>query len=1335
MSLNINSLNILSITRIGIAVIILLFFSAIAIASPNQWDMTLEADSQKESIKFGINPNATNNDDFDFDFPAAGPGSPESPYTALQLIDSYGAPNRYWINENITTWRLKVIINKMATTHITWDNLTLPPHLDITINGTGITDTDMRTQNSIELEGNADSSVAQIFNITVDITHPVITNVTNSTPAPESVTITWDTNEDSNSTVKYGIASGNYTNEESNSTLVTSHSITLTGLEQRTTYYYVVNSSDRSGNFNQSNEKSFTTSSYPPAVLTSYDPQSENIINMEESARSFSITLNQIINVTWYINGTSQQTDTNVKTSSYTNNSAKIGYWNVSAVASNENGTLMQTWWWSVRGKTASISVSANPSLIVANDSQLSTITATVKDSLGNSVIDGTIIIFSTNRSDSDTLSTSTATTNNGVASITVKGKKIGVSNINASHGSISDTVDVTMSHGPAVGIINVSGMDQIGNVYHNLPDQFVFQVNDQYDNPVENVDVKFTVIGGNHSLATPTTATTGAKGQVSVTLRLGYFEGEYGIRCDVDGTPSMNNTIMAFAQSTIPSIPAGLTNTKGNYWVNYTWTAGTRGGITDSYKVKLNNNWTNGSKTTFINTSVGSGGWANIEVWAYNRTGFGNLSMDCASDLVQAQEIPDITFSMPVSPVTDLEGDQRTFNISINQIVNVSWQVNGLEIHTDINTKQADYTFRNVKRGVWTVSAVVSNKNGTDTTTWMWNVLPCGSISVHLKDEINNRPILHATVLAINESTGEIFNTQTTRQKGRHFVLSVAPGNYTINATTNKYLWNNKTTVKVLAGKMSRSNIVLTPDIVKLSVKSKRGYHKLCVGSAFLGDHVKFDLRVINYGKNASFEVINSSTDALIKFNGSTDPFNFSLDHTDIKDFNVTVNSSKPGSYPVIIRVTDGIDKSDFVLTLSVIRNQTGNTMIGQKNKVDQRNCTKVSRSVLENANVRSCAVISNSILINSTVEENATVKDNSHIQDSIVKGERTCISGGSIIDPSIVDNSIVDSSTVTDSHLINSGVTNSVIVNITANGCTIHGVTIDSDHDISFTDATVRADGDGRTMILKNTNTKGVLCGVTFTSFYADTLLEDLVIKQTNNEVFNKNQLQSMDASNLLNCYLTVNFTQNALIGITETGINPDGKGIGDIANSEMIGNFLYIQHNVSNTAIQNATVRIYYDASSLTYDDVFIYHYNKSAKTWVKCTTIGRGKFAAMNWVEAKTNHFSSFVLTGITYPDDSGSSSGSTSVSNIFTKSTPTEISTPTSTAKPTQTEELTGMGSKTQTGSKDEILLPDDGDEEDEGGMSGLLILLLFFGIAGIIAIIFVVMRKMKEDKE
>ncbi|KAF5422050.1 MAG: Ig-like domain (group 1)/Purple acid Phosphatase, N-terminal domain/Ig-like domain (group 1), partial [Candidatus Methanomarinus sp.] len=793
MSLNINSLNILSITRIGIAVIILFFFSGIAIASPNQWDMTLEADSQKESIKFGIHPNATNDDDVDFDFPAADPGSPASPYTALQLIDSYGAPNRYWINENNTTWRLKVIINKMATTHITWDNLTLSPHLDITINGTGITDTDMRTQNSIELEGNVDSSVAQFFNIAVDITHPVITNVTNSTLTPESITITWDTNEDSNSTVKYGIASGTYTNEESNSTLVTSHGITLTGLKQRTTYYYVVNSSDRSGNFNQSNEKSFSTSSYPPAVLKtasiSVSANPSPIVANDSQLSTITATVkdslgNSVIDGTTIIFSTNRSDSDTLSTSAATTNNGvasitvkgeKVGVSNIYASNGSISDTVNITM---IPGKAAIFTVTAIPTSIVANNTQLSTITATVTDVCGNNVTDETIISFTSNRPSSDTLSASTATTTDGVTdSITFKGTKSGISRITTANGLASGYTDITMTHGPAVGIINVSGMDQIGNVYHNLPDQFVFQVNDRYDNPVENVDVKFTVIGGNHSLATPTTATTDAKGQVSVTLRLGDFEGEYGIRCEADGTPSMNNTIMAFAQSTIPSIPAGLTNTKGNYWVNYTWTAGIRGGITDSYKVKLNNNWINGTKTTFINTSVGSGGWSNIEVWAYNRTGVGNLSMDCASDLVQAPEIPDITFSMPTSPVTNPEGDQRTFNILINQFVNVSWQVNGLEVHTDINTKQADYTFRNVKRGVWTVSAVVSNKNGTNTTTWIWNVLPCGSISVHLKDEINNRPILHATVLVINESTGEIFNAQTTGQKGRHFVLSVAPG------------------------------------------------------------------------------------------------------------------------------------------------------------------------------------------------------------------------------------------------------------------------------------------------------------------------------------------------------------------------------------------------------------------------------------------------------------------------------------------------------------------------------------------------------------------------------
>jgi len=85
------------------------------------------------------------------------------------------------------------------------------------------------------------------------------TNVTNTDLTTDSVTITWDTDEDSDSVVRYGTTSGYYLNEQSDAALVSSHSISLTGLSAATTYYYLVNSTDASGNAGESSEYSFTT--------------------------------------------------------------------------------------------------------------------------------------------------------------------------------------------------------------------------------------------------------------------------------------------------------------------------------------------------------------------------------------------------------------------------------------------------------------------------------------------------------------------------------------------------------------------------------------------------------------------------------------------------------------------------------------------------------------------------------------------------------------------------------------------------------------------------------------------------------------------------------------------------------------------------------------------------------------------------------------------------------------------------------------------------------------------------------------------------------------------
>jgi C1A family cysteine protease len=87
----------------------------------------------------------------------------------------------------------------------------------------------------------------------------------------------------------------------------------------------------------------------------------------------------------------------------------------------------------------------------------------------------------------------------------------------------------------------------------------------------------------------------------------------------------------------------------------------------------------------------------------------------------------PEITAYAPESPVNDYGCAKRSFNITINQTVNVSWQINGTEVQTNASVTKARYTNMSAVNGTWNVSAVVSNANGTDMQTWVWTVTsPC---------------------------------------------------------------------------------------------------------------------------------------------------------------------------------------------------------------------------------------------------------------------------------------------------------------------------------------------------------------------------------------------------------------------------------------------------------------------------------------------------------------------------------------------------------------------------------------------------------------------------------
>ena len=83
----------------------------------------------------------------------------------------------------------------------------------------------------------------------------------------------------------------------------------------------------------------------------------------------------------------------------------------------------------------------------------------------------------------------------------------------------------------------------------------------------------------------------------------------------------------------------------------------------------------------------------------------------------------PNITSFAPESPVNDAVCNLRTFNVTVNQTVNVSWYLNESPLFTNENVTEANCTLHAEVAGEPNVSAIASNQNGTDMQTWIWTV------------------------------------------------------------------------------------------------------------------------------------------------------------------------------------------------------------------------------------------------------------------------------------------------------------------------------------------------------------------------------------------------------------------------------------------------------------------------------------------------------------------------------------------------------------------------------------------------------------------------------------
>ena len=134
--------------------------------------------------------------------------------------------------------------------------------------------------NCLAVDNGSHSSFASSnFTITVDVTAPGLIDISSGTPSVTEATITWTTDEESNSSVEYGTNNSLGTIEESN-TFKTSQDVDLLSLTAQTEYFYRVTSCDLVRNCATSSTRTFTT------TASSDSSNSSNSSDSSESSSS-----------------------------------------------------------------------------------------------------------------------------------------------------------------------------------------------------------------------------------------------------------------------------------------------------------------------------------------------------------------------------------------------------------------------------------------------------------------------------------------------------------------------------------------------------------------------------------------------------------------------------------------------------------------------------------------------------------------------------------------------------------------------------------------------------------------------------------------------------------------------------------------------------------------------------------------------------------------------------------------------------------------------------------------------------------------------------------------
>jgi hypothetical protein len=133
---------------------------------------------------------------------------------------------------------------------------------------------------STDASGNSQTSIDLTFTtLSADTRPPQIANVNVSNISSSAATITWTTDEPATTQAIYGTTTSYGQQTTLNTALVTTHSVTLSGLSAGTLYHYRLRGSDAAGNSQMTVDLTLTT-----AAITSSDIKPPQISNVQVSS-------------------------------------------------------------------------------------------------------------------------------------------------------------------------------------------------------------------------------------------------------------------------------------------------------------------------------------------------------------------------------------------------------------------------------------------------------------------------------------------------------------------------------------------------------------------------------------------------------------------------------------------------------------------------------------------------------------------------------------------------------------------------------------------------------------------------------------------------------------------------------------------------------------------------------------------------------------------------------------------------------------------------------------------------------------------------------------------